>query len=155
MTATKFWVALAAFFMALVVSPIWAYAETKYDPLFARWFCHDADTVVELLDKPDGQFPIALNTKIAFGFCAGALFSINYVFHPLETGVEKTAPDGFRYLLVKGQVLVANPSGPLTVYAPTELGKVKLRNRPQNETQNPAVRDVPGHRGWLISDETL
>ena len=148
----KLWVALAAFFMALVVSPIWAHAKTKYEPLFSSWFCHDVDTVVELLSKPDRQFPIELNTRIAYGECAGALFGINYVFHPLESGEEKIAPDGFRYLMVKGQVLVNHPLGPLTVYAPTELGKVKLRHRPENETQHPAVRDVPGHRGWLIGD---
>ena len=150
----KMWVALAAFFLALVASPIWAHAESKYEPVFAKWFCHNATTVVELLDKPDGVFPMVLNTKIAYGECAGAMFGINYVFHPLEIGVEKTAPDGFPYQLVKGQVLVNQPLGPLTVYSPMPRGGVKLRHepKPNSETQHPAIRDVPGHRGWLIGD---
>ena len=145
----KMWVALAAFFMALVVSPIWAHAKTDLSPAQVTWWCHDKEDAIQVIQTPMRHFGPLMLARIAAGKCGGTFYDYHYVFYPSATHENYADPKGDEWTLIQGVIMPTTDGG----YEVFTARKVKKEDSAKES--GPVIRDVPGHRGWLISDETL
>ncbi len=142
----KMWVALAAFFLALVASPIWAHAKTHLSPTQITWWCHAKEDAIQVIQTPLRHFGPLMLTKIAAGKCGGTFYDFHYVFYPSAARENYTDPNGDTYTLMQGRIM------PLVEGGYEVFSGRKVKKEDSREETGPAIRDVPGHRGWLIGD---